>query len=125
MDFSDLYECAISVLNPRRLGEFVTAGYVGAALQTASGKIFTGANVDAACGIGFCAEHSAIAAMLTAGECRVTAIIAVGEDGVVMPPCGRCREFISQLHRDNAAAVVALPNGAEHTIAELLPFDWK
>ena len=46
--------------------------------------------------MGFCAEHAAIAAMITAGENRITKVIAVYEDGTIIPPCGRCREFICQ-----------------------------
>ncbi|MCU9602113.1 hypothetical protein OEV75_13000 [Caldibacillus kokeshiiformis] len=49
------------------------------------------------CSIGFCAEHSAITAMVTAGERKIAKIVAVYEDGSILPPCGRCREFISQI----------------------------
>ena len=38
------------------------------ALETASGNVYTGINLDLACGIGFCAEHSAVAEMLKARE---------------------------------------------------------
>lgn len=47
------------------------AGAVGAALLTTKGNIYTGINIEIACGIGFCAEHSAIAEMLKNRETEI------------------------------------------------------
>jgi len=52
-------------------------------------------------------------------------MIAVGWDGHIMPPCGRCREFISQIHKDNLETEVMVKEGVVKTIRELLPFDWR
>jgi cytidine deaminase len=52
-------------------------------------------------------------------------MVAVGWDGHVMPPCGRCREFISQLHNDNIEAEVLVGEGVIVTLRELLPYDWR
>jgi len=125
MTFDELYQRAIAVLNPRRLSEFADAGGVGAALLSESGRVYTGVCIDTACSMGFCAEHAAAAAMITAGENRVVKMVAVGTDGRVMPPCGRCREFISQLHSDNAAAEVLIADGVVVALRDLLPYDWK
>jgi len=125
MTFEELYQRAIAVLNPRRLSEFADAGGVGAALLSESGRVYTGVCIDTACSMGFCAEHAAAAAMITAGENRVVKMVAVGTDGRVMPPCGRCREFISQLHSDNAAAEVLIADGVVVALRDLLPYDWK
>lgn len=126
MRFDELYERARAVVKPRRLSEHAEAGGVGAAVLAASGEVYTGVCIDTACGMGFCAEHAAVAAMLTGGEDgRVLKMIAVGADGQVMPPCGRCRELISQLHADNAETEVMLPRGRVVTIRDLLPSDWK
>lgn len=73
--------------------------------------------------MGFCAEHAAAAAMITAGESQVTMMIAVGSDGRIMPPCGRCREFISQLHDDNLQAQVMVSPDRVVTLQALLPYD--
>ena len=63
---------------------------VGAALLTKSGKIFTGANLDLYCGIGFCAEHSAISNMIShSDETKIKTIVAFSDK--IMYPCGRCR----------------------------------
>lgn len=125
MTFEELYQSAKAVLNPRKLSAYADAGGVGAALLTASGRVYTGVCIDTACSMGFCAEHAAAAAMITAGESRVTKMIAVGWDGQIMPPCGRCREFISQLDDDNLATEVMVGEGVVLTIGELLPYDWR
>ncbi len=125
MTFDELYQNAKAVINPRRLSEEAEAGGVGAALLTESGKVYTGVCIDTACSMGFCAEHAAAAAMVTAGENHVVKMIAVDWDGRVMPPCGRCREFISQLHQDNFSAEVMVSEGTIVTLRALLPYDWR
>jgi len=120
--FDQLYEKAKSVLNPRRLSESAEAGGVGAAILAESGRVYTGVCIDTGSSLGFCAEHAAAAAMITAGESRVSKMVAVGWDGQIMPPCGRCREFISQLHDDNLDAQVMVAAGVVVTIRELLPY---
>jgi cytidine deaminase len=108
MNFDELYKMARSVVNPRILSEHADAGGVGAAILTEGGNVYTGVCIDTSCSMGFCAEHAAAAAMITAGENRVLKMIAVGKEGNIMPPCGRCREFISQLHEENKNAEVML-----------------
>lgn len=125
MTFDELYKRAKSVLNPRKLSEFAEAGGVGAAILTDSGQVYLGVCIDTACSMGFCAEHAAAAAMITAGENRVTKMVAVDWNGEVLPPCGRCREFISQLHPDNRTAEVLIAKDKIVKLEELLPYDWK
>ena len=125
MTFDELYGRARAVINPRKLSEFAEAGGVGAALLTASGNVYTGVCIDTACSMGFCAEHAAAAAMITAGESRVVSMIAVGTDGRVIPPCGRCREFISQLDDENQNTQVMVAKDVVVTLRELLPYDWR
>jgi len=125
MDFDELYQRAKAVVNPRRLSEHAEAGGVGAAILAADGAVYVGVCIDTGCSMGFCAEHAAAAAMVTAGESRVLRMIAVDWDGSILPPCGRCREFISQLHAANAEAEVMVAQGTVLPLRELLPFDWK
>ena len=125
MQFDELYQQAKSVLNPRRLSPEAEAGGVGAALLTESGRVYTGVCIDTSSSMGFCAEHAAAAAMVTAGENRVVKMIAVNWDGKILPPCGRCREFISQLHPDNPDAEVMVVAGKIVPLRELLPYDWR
>ncbi len=125
IDFDKLYEAALAVARPRELSSHAIAGGVGCALAAESANIYTGVCIDAACSVGFCAEHAAIAAMVTAGENRITHIVAVNHDGEVLPPCGRCREFISQVHTLNRDALVMYARGKVCALSELLPHDWK
>lgn len=125
MTFDELYQQAKSVLHPRRLSEVAEAGGVGAALLTESGGVYTGVCIDTASSMGFCAEHAAAAAMVTAGENRVVRMVAVNWDGNVLPPCGRCREFISQLLPENANTEVMVGFEKVVTLRELLPYDWR
>ncbi|MHB9034079.1 MAG: cytidine deaminase family protein [Anaerolineae bacterium] len=125
MDFLSLYQAAKAVINPRKLSEDASAGGVGAAILTAAGHIFTGVCIDTACSMGFCAEHAAAAAMVTAGENQVVKVVAVGWDGRIMPPCGRCREFLIQLHSENYLAEVMVADAAAVRLRDLLPYDWR
>ena len=125
MTFDELYKKAYSVLNPRKLSEDAEAGGVGAALLTDKGNVYVGVCIDTACSMGFCAEHAAAAAMVTAGENRIVKMIAVGWDGHIMPPCGRCREFIHQLHDKNVDAEVMVKKDVVLALGELLPYDWR
>lgn len=118
-----LIAAARAVLNPRRLSPTVEVAGVGAALRTASGRVFTGVCIDAASGIGFCAEHGAVAAMITAGESRIDSIVAVDWDGSILAPCGRCRELVVQVDPGNAGTRVILP-GAVRPMRDLLPDHW-
>lgn len=124
-DFLLLLERARAVQGARALSETAEAGGVGAALLTDTGKVYTGVCIDTACSMGFCAEHAAIAAMVTAGENRIVKMAAVGGAGEPVPPCGRCREFIAQMHEDNRLCQVLLPGYEVRTVGELLPFSWN
>jgi cytidine deaminase len=125
MMFEALYRQAMAVVGPRQLSDSAQAGSVGAALLTESGAVYSGVCIETACSMGFCAEHAAAAAMITAGESRVMKMVAVNSLGSVLPPCGRCREFISQLHSDNFQAEVLVGAGQVATLRELLPHDWR
>jgi len=124
MTFDELYRGAKSALNPRTLSRTATAGGVSAALLGESGNAFLGVCIDTACSMGFCAEHAAAAAMVTAGESRVLKMVAVGSKGQILPPCGRCREFIVQLHEGNRDTEVMVGPGTVVRLKELLPHHW-
>ena len=100
-------------------------GNVGCTLVTVAGHRYSGVCIDTGSGTGFCAEHAAIAAMVTAGEYRIAKIVAVWRDagGVlyVLPPCGRCREFIRQVDPGNLDTEVITSRSAVASLRELLP----
>lgn len=124
MSFEELYLSAKNVVDPRRLTESVEVGGVGAALLTDKGNIYLGVCIDTACSMGFCAEHAAAAAMITAGENIVKKVVAVGWEGQIMPPCGRCREFLSQIAEENKGAEVMVGEGVVVLLKDLLPHSW-
>jgi cytidine deaminase len=121
----DLIDAAALVLNPHRVGERLF-GDVGSTLVTDQGNQFSGVCIDTGSGTGFCAEHAAIAAMVTAGEYRIERIVAVWRENsgrlYVLPPCGRCREFIRQIDTGNIDTQVVLGRDQSATLSELLPF---
>jgi cytidine deaminase len=122
---ADLIACAAELINPHEGPYGRTFGGVGCCLVSALGNVYSGVDIDTSSGTGFCAEHAAISAMVTAGEYRIAKIVAVWRDDqrrlYVLPPCGRCREFIRQLDAGNLDTEVVL--GAERTrpLRELLP----
>ncbi len=78
MTHQELIERAKAVLGEFQLAEQgLTAGAVSCALMTNKGTIYRGICLDLACGIGFCAEHAAIAEMLKARETVIDYIVAV------------------------------------------------
>ena len=123
MEFTELYQKALEVLHPRQVSEDIEAGGVAAALVTDQGNVYQGVCIDTACSMGFCAEHAAIAAMLTAGENRVEKIVAVNWNRDILPPCARCRQFLMQL--GNPDALVLVPKDTAVKVKDLLPFSWQ
>jgi len=121
---SRLIAAAKAVCGAFRLGENFSAGSVGAAILTVKGNIYTGICIDLACGLGFCAEVAAVADMLKARETHVLAVVAVSNGGVLVAPCGRCRETIAQLDTQNLDCAVILGDDREVPLRELLPEHW-
>ena len=102
---------------------------VGAALLCEDGEVFTGVNVEnASFPVGLCAERSAVSAAVASGKRRFTAIAIVGgrvgEDITgLCPPCGMCRQFLSELCSDDFKVILAVSrdNYKTLTLSELLP----
>ena len=98
---------------------------VGCVLVTEKGKMFSGVSLDLVCGIGFCAEHTAISQMITqTDETHIRTIVATDENGVI-PPCGRCRELMNILDARNKETEVIISDEKKIKLRELLPFPWK
>lgn len=75
---------------------------VGAALLTMDGRVFLGANIEnSSFGATICAERSAFAAAVSSGARSFEGIAIVGAPGgkepeTPCPPCGICRQFMSE-----------------------------
>ena len=125
MTRQELYELACRTLRPLKLGQFGESGIVACALESTSGRVFTGICIDLPCALGFCAERAAAAEMLKDGECLVRRIVTINRDSRILPPCGSCREFLMQLGECNADAIVAVDAGRDLPLAQLLPERWN
>ena len=74
---------------------------VGAALRTASGQVFSGANIEnASYGLSRCAEQSAIQAMASAGERELSEIVVYTAAQEPASPCGACRQILYEFGAD-------------------------
>ena len=97
---------------------------VGAALRAASGAVYRGCNVEnVAYPEGTCAEAGAIAAMVAAGETRLTEVYVVAGSPAPVPPCGGCRQKLAEFGAGDVAVTLATVAGEERrtTVADLLP----
>ena len=122
-----LYDEAKSVLNPRAVSDKVEAGSVAAAIEADSGKIYTGVCVDCACTLGICAERNAIFNMITNGESKIRRVIAINSKGEAIPPCGACRELMTQLMPEDYRDIEIMldyEKGEIATLGELTPKWW-
>ncbi len=98
---------------------------VGCALMTENGRVFTGANLDLACGIGFCAEHTAISQMISqTKETHIKTIVSAKKDKI-LPPCGRCRELMNLLDIRNMETSIIIAEDKKVTLKDLLPYSWE
>ena len=105
--------------------EFLDIGGVVASVLGGNGKIYTGVCVDTSCGMGFCAERSAIATMLSDGEYKIKKVLCLGENGNLMMPCGVCREFMMQLDKNGEVEILKELEGFKTIqLKELMPNWW-
>ena len=101
---------------------------VGAALRGADGTIHVGANVEnASYSQTQCAEASAIGAMIAAGETRITAVAIVAEKLEHCPPCGGCRQRLSEFASAQTPVYLGRPGSEPQvtTMGELLPLAFE
>ena len=96
---------------------------VGAALLTRSGAVFTGCNVEnKSFRLTMCAEQSAVAAAVSAGDREFVRIAVVTALARPAPPCGACRQTLAEFNK-NMEVVLANTSGVYEviTLGELLP----
>ena len=100
---------------------------VGAAIRAEDGTIYGGCNVEnAAYPRGWCAEASAIAAMVGAGRARIVEALVISGGGALCTPCGGCRQKLREFAGDDLPIHVCGPDGwrRSFTLGELLPFSF-
>ena len=99
--------------------------HVGCCIKTPSGNYYTGCNIEnVSYGLTLCAEGSAIAAMICAGEKHIQELAVISNGDEICTPCGACRQRISEFASPNT--LIHMYNQAELkqtvTLKELLPF---
>jgi homotetrameric cytidine deaminase len=118
----ELLEAAAAVM--RRAHAPYSRFPVGAALRAADGTIHAAANVEnAAYPQSQCAEASAIGVLVAAGATEIAEVAVVAERLDICPPCGGCRQRLSELARPDTRVHLGRPGGPRRTLtmAELLP----
>ena len=97
---------------------------VGAALLGASGKVYTGCNIEnSSYGLTICAERTALFKAVSEGGKKFKALAIVSDDSGFTPPCGACRQVILDLAGD-IDSVLADRRGRIRVqrLHDLLPF---
>lgn len=126
MTFEKLYKLASDKLQPRDVSPFISAGSVASAILTDSGNVYYGVCIDTACSLGMCAERNAISNMITNGESHIVKLVCVMAGDKVELPCGACREYLMQLHKENGKMKIlkSLDNLESISLNELIPEWW-
>lgn len=97
---------------------------VGAALRADDGQVYIGCNVEnVAYPEGTCAEAGAIAAMIASGAHKIVEAYVIADSPNPVPPCGGCRQKLSEFAARDVPVTLATTNGAEFntTVGDLLP----
>ena len=100
---------------------------VGAVVRADDGQLYAGCNVEnAAYPEGWCAEASAIAAMVAAGGRRIEEVVVMGGGGELCTPCGGCRQRLREFAADDTPIHICGPEGLRRTVTlgDLLPLSF-
>jgi cytidine deaminase len=123
MDSPALLEELITLASEARRQAYAPySGFaVGAALRTASGRVYTGCNVEnASYGLSICAERVAVGKAVSEGERDFDTLAVVSE--TMASPCGACRQVLAEFGLDIKVVMADLEHRQEiHSVGDLLP----
>lgn len=112
----------------RQAREFAHAPYskfpVGAVVECCDGRIFTGCNVEnSSFGLTICAERVALTKAVSEGARDFIKLAVIADAHAPVPPCGACRQVISELCAPETEIVMANLHGQAESrkVSELLP----
>ena len=97
---------------------------VGAAILTNDGSIYSGCNVEnASYGGAVCAERVAIWKAVSEGQRHISAVLVTTRQKKLVPPCGFCRQVISEFASSNCPVTILNAGGLSKktTLGVLLP----
>ncbi len=121
----DLYQAAKDAMSKAHAP--YSRFHVGAALRGRDGRVFSGANVEnAAYPQGWCAETTAIAAMIMAGESAIAEFAVCASGTELITPCGGCRQKIREFAGGDTPIHLCSTRGIEKTVTlgDLLPMSF-
>lgn len=101
---------------------------VGAAIRGDDGNVYLGANIEnLSFPQGWCAEPSAISAMIMGGAKKITEMAVIAEKLALCPPCGGCRQKIAEFATPETRIYLCDEVGVQKvmTMEELLPFSFQ
>ena len=100
---------------------------VGAALLSADGKVYRGANVEnRSYGLCNCAERSAVFSGVGDGtHCFIALAVYSPDSDYPISPCGACRQVLTEFMEPDSPVIFVAKDGTteEHQLGEILPFD--
>ena len=98
---------------------------VGAAIQTKTGEVFSGCNVEnASYGLTMCAERVAIFKAVSEGFKEFTEIVIYVDSDTLFTPCGACRQVIAEFSHDLKINIISNKETMQTDIAKLLPLSF-
>jgi len=98
---------------------------LGAALETVSGRIFTGVNVEnSSYGLTNCAERTAMFKAVSEGETEFKKIAIYVNSDTLFPPCGACRQVMVEFSDNMEVIFFSDKETIETNIHELMPFSF-
>lgn len=96
--------------------------HVGAAIETADGRVFAGCNVESASyGLTVCAERMAIGAAVAAGARTLRRVVVTSDADPPVAPCGACRQLLAEFGLDTEVLAVGPVGERRWTLRDLLP----
>lgn len=100
---------------------------VGASILTETGKVYAGCNIEnVSYSLTLCAEASAIAAMVAAGDTIIKTVVITTSVDTPCSPCGACLQRLHEFSVDETLVAMVAPGGSvvEKKLKELLPFSF-
>ena len=96
--------------------------HVGAAIETADGRVFAGCNVESASyGLTICAERMALGAAVAAGARVLRRVVVTTDADPPAAPCGACRQLLAEFGLETEIVAVGPAGERRWTLRDLLP----